>query len=181
MKRSLALLALLPSLALAEATPAAVPPAPVGTPPATASVPETQRVTSPAADAHFFTRQAFLQREIRILELEARRRELQDEIAGVRDQPSPSPQAGPAPIIPVPAPPPAAAPEVPAGPPPLPFVLLSIYGGEGRYTADFAVGAARVSLQRGGELPGGWTVHGVGPFEVELRRGTQRRTLRLGG
>lgn len=137
-------------------------------------------------DNHFFLRQAMLEREIRLLTLEARRKELQDEIAGKKDEGPVSPggivPGGP--IIPITAPPASVAPitEAPRpSAPPLPFALLSIYGGEGVYTADFAVGAARVSLTRGGELPGGWSVQSIGPFEVVVRRAGRTKTLRLGG
>lgn len=199
-----------------SATVAANPPAPVGqgadasAPPAdaaatagpalTASAPPvitppdgvTPRADAPrqpvsSSDNNFFLRQAMLEREIRLLTLEARRKELTDEIAGIKDD-APAGQGGivpGGPIIPVTAAPTAAAvalePVGPPPPPPLPFALLSIYGGEGIYKADFAVGAARVSLARGGELPGGWTVHSVGPFEVVVRKAGRSKTLRLGG
>lgn len=198
-----AALALLAGPSTAEpvaATPAAQPPAPVGqgapvAPPApvAAAQPALPAVEMPrdpvaSADNAFFLRQASLQREIRLLELEARRQELRDEIAGVnRTASAPAVTPG-GPIIPVMTPP--AAPVTAAAPilsepsplpPPLPFVLLSIYGGDGVYAADFAVGAARVSMRRGGELPGGWVVRSIDPFEVVVQRGERRRTLRLGG
>lgn len=138
-----------------------------------------------SADTNFFLRQAMLERENRILTLEVRNKELRDELAGKKDEDaSPAAIVPGGPIIPVTAAPTPAAPvpaEVaPPPPPPLPFTLLSIYGGEGAYRADFAVGAARVSLSPGGELPGGWTVRSIGPFEVVVRKGGQNKTLRLG-
>lgn len=197
-----------------EATPAAPMPVPVGAQPATptgsdplslaasptegavapAASPAPDGVTPRAdmprqpvsqADANFFLRQAMLQREIRLLELEARRRELQDEVAGVSAAAS-APIVSPGgPIIPMmaappqPASPPSLEGERPPAPPSLPFALVSIYGGEGIFTAHFAVGAARVALRPGGVLPGGWTVQAIEPFEVTVRRGTSERRLRL--
>lgn len=191
---AVALAAAAPSLAQENATPdiAADLVAGGGTPPPEQAPVDgvTPRADEPrqpvtSGDTNFFLRQAMLTREIRLLELQARKKELQDEIAGKKDD-----DAGPAgivpggPIIPVNASPAPAAPvpaEVaPPPPPPLPFTLLSIYGGEGAYRADFAVGAARVSLSQGGELPGGWAVRSIGPFEVVVRKGGQNKTLRLG-
>lgn len=136
------------------------------------------------SDENFFLRQAMLQREIRLLELEAKKKELQDEIAGKKEQ-QPSLLPG-GPIIPVTEPPkPVAAAEPPAPVKPvepvMPFTLMSIYGGEGVYRADVAVGAARVSVGRGSELPGGWVVKSVGQHEVVVQKGRQEKTLRIGG
>jgi len=159
--------------------------APPEQPPADGVTPraDAPRLPVSTSDSNFFLRQAMLQREIRLLELQARRKELQDEIAGKDESESTGAVTPGGPIVPVAATPAPIFPSAPVGPPPpppMPFVLLSIYGGEGVYKADFAVGAARVSVSRGAELPGGWTVQSIGPFDVVVKRGRQEKTLRLG-
>ncbi|MBT9165438.1 MAG: hypothetical protein DDT25_00083 [Chloroflexi bacterium] len=155
--------------------------------PGVAPAADIPRVPVSPADQGFFLRQAHLQREIRLLELQVRLKELRDEITGNPDTPvAPTITPG-GPIIGVPVAASAPVPSVidagaPRPPPPrTPFTLLSVYGSEGVYRADLAVGMARVTIRPGDNLPGGWTVVSIEQFQVTLRKGGRTETLRLGG
>lgn len=181
---ALTLLVLTPA-ALAQ-DPAAMPPPPT---PAAPPVP-TLRGLSVDEAAHA-REEAELVRKLRILDLKAQIADQERKIRGDGAGPAgadsvsvPIPAAVMRPgsvdssaPMPAPMPMPAAQPARPSQA----FLVASVWGVEGAYTAEILSGGMRFPVRRGDTLPSGWSVVEVLRTGVVISRGKERQTLMVGG
>lgn len=187
-----ALVALPAATALAQ-VPAGKAPAPAAaqgaTPTPAAAGPEKEKPASPtmpASDAEFLAREAALQRQIRLLELEARAAELRRKLREADKDASPATALS----EPIRLPPPQvqrpredAQAMLAALPKPAPAIprVLSVWGvQDGPMRAAVLIGGNRIEVGVGDALPDGWRVGRIGPAGVEAVRGKETRILRLG-
>jgi len=155
--------------------------------PHVAAAPQPVIAPLPGPDEAFYSDEAKLQREVRLLQLTEQVAALTKKIASASAPAGAQTDAAPVAIAPPPAGPQGRVTKVAAVsiPEPVPsapdMVLVSVIGVGGHYVAVLSDHGARINVHLGDELTDGWEVTSIQPTTVALRRGRAHRTVRMGG